>query len=541
MAVNIEIGADFRKFFEKLDDAAQKVGEVGFEMQKAGLALSLSVSAPILALAREAVNASTQLEGVAKEITDLRTKAIQGLGDEIVQAFNLKENVKAFADWIKGLIDRFRELSPELKKLIITLAAVVAAIGPLSSYIGLLLSLLPVLTGALVFLATPMGAIVGLLGLIAAGFLALNVAAAAYNEVSEDTKLLVDGLKGSYQNLGTQLEKIQTLKDNAKNASTEQIQALKNETRQIILQTENLIKQAIARRELLKTRLSEQLQATLQSTRGVGQQGEFIGAEMATVNKLTKEINQLSAEIEASNLQIFRMYEQMHALDYEMNKVAKTTANVTQPIKQLKATGKKAEEIAQVVEDEFKPLISDLGETGKIAGEMFASNLANSTIKGLQSITENAIRFSEDLYTLIRNTLVDLAVTVGESLGNLVNGGTMKDFGKSILITVADFIGKLGKLLIVYGIGMLKFNEAMISLNAPLAIAAGIAMVAAGAAIKGALSKGLEGGGSSGGGGYTSGGGYGGASYNPQPLVLETRIEGNDIILVQKRTQSFTR
>jgi len=541
MAVNIEIGADFRKFFEKLDDAAQKVGDVGFEMQKAGLALSLSVSAPILALAREAVNASTQLEGVAKEITDLRTKAIQGLGDEIVQAFNLKENVKAFADWIKGLIDRFRELSPELKKLIITLAAVVAAIGPLSSYIGLLLSLLPVLTGALVFLATPMGAIVGLLGLIAAGFLALNVAAAAYNEVSEDTKLLVDGLKGSYQNLGTQLEKIQTLKDNAKNASTEQIQALKNETRQIILQTENLIKQAIARRELLKTRLSEQLQATLQSTRGVGQQGEFIGAEMATVNKLTKEINQLSAEIEASNLQIFRMYEQMHALDYEMNKVAKTTANVTQPIKQLKATGKKAEEIAQVVEDEFKPLISDLGETGKIAGEMFASNLANSTIKGLQSITENAIRFSEDLYTLIRNTLVDLAVTVGESLGNLVNGGTMKDFGKSILITVADFIGKLGKLLIVYGIGMLKFNEAMISLNAPLAIAAGIAMVAAGAAIKGALSKGLEGGGSSGGGGYTSGGGYGGASYNPQPLVLETRIEGNDIILVQKRTQSFTR
>ena len=150
-------------------------------------------------------------------------------------------------------------------------------------------------------------------------------------------------------------------------------------------------------------------------------------------------------------------------------------------------------------------------------------------------------KFNQDLTTLVRSSAEGFATAIGEGLGALANGGTLKDFGKGLLITVADFVSQLGKLIIGYAIAMSGLEAAISNPGMwPVALAVGIALVAIGSAISGALSKGLDGGG--GGGGYTGGGGnYGGISYNSQPLVLETRIEGRELILVQKRTNSFTR
>jgi hypothetical protein len=77
-------------------------------------------------------------------------------------------------------------------------------------------------------------------------------------------------------------------------------------------------------------------------------------------------------------------------------------------------------------------------------------------------------------------------------------------------------------------------------MNGPLAIVGGIALVAAGAAISSLSKKGID----TGGGGTAPmaapmGGGMG--AMNTQPIALETKISGRDLILVQNREKGFTR
>ena len=47
--VNVEIGADFRTFFEKLKDAEDKIQNVGKGLMLVGAGLTAGLTAPIIA------------------------------------------------------------------------------------------------------------------------------------------------------------------------------------------------------------------------------------------------------------------------------------------------------------------------------------------------------------------------------------------------------------------------------------------------------------------------------------------------------------
>lgn len=111
-----------------------------------------------------------------------------------------------------------------------------------------------------------------------------------------------------------------------------------------------------------------------------------------------------------------------------------------------------------------------------------------------------------------------------------------------ILSPFADTMTQLGEMLIAEGIAISAFKESLKSLNPYVAIGAGVALLALGAALKSGI-KSLAGGRA--GAGTSSS--YGGGSYGSNPelnyestLTVEVvgRLSGSDIILAGQKTQN---
>jgi hypothetical protein len=179
-------------------------------------------------------------------------------------------------------------------------------------------------------------------------------------------------------------------------------------------------------------------------------------------------------------------------------------------------------------------------------------------LDGLVDPLEN---FNNSLTNIINDTLQNMAVAIGESLGKMLSGGGggIKELMNNFLSIMADGLIQVGKLAIQTGLAIEGIKVALKSMNPVLAIAAGIALVALGTYVKGRLSKSAD---SMGGtkkfanGGIISGptmglmGEYPGASHNPEvvaPLdklkslmgsgggTLEARISGNDLLILMNK------
>jgi hypothetical protein len=161
---------------------------------------------------------------------------------------------------------------------------------------------------------------------------------------------------------------------------------------------------------------------------------------------------------------------------------------------------------------------------------------------------------SEGLTNLINGVLTDVATGFGEQLGNAFSGAKFQV--KALLIPLADAIIQFGKMAIQAGITALAIKKALTLAQAPLAIAAGIALVAIGTAIKnGIAAPKLAEGGLAYGPTMAMVGDNKSARVDPEviaPLsklksmmgdmgmgggVLETRISGNDLIILLNRSQ----
>lgn len=169
------------------------------------------------------------------------------------------------------------------------------------------------------------------------------------------------------------------------------------------------------------------------------------------------------------------------------------------------------------------------------------------------SLQNKIIDLSLELKSIIDGALNDLAVGFGEQLGNAISGAGFNV--KQLLIPLADAIISFGKMAIQAGVTALAIKKALTLAQAPLAIAAGIALVAIGTAIKnGAAAPKLAEGGLAFGPTMATVGDNRNARVDPEviaPLsklksmmgdmgmggVLETRISGNDLIILLNRSQ----
>jgi len=153
------------------------------------------------------------------------------------------------------------------------------------------------------------------------------------------------------------------------------------------------------------------------------------------------------------------------------------------------------------------------------------------------------MKMGEALSSGLKSLATEGLVSFGNFLGSVISGGdvTMKDFGRGLLDSIGKFMGQFGEAMIAMGIAQAMLKASIKTMNPAVAILGGIALVAAGAAISNLSKKGLEGtsGGSTSPMGSMAGGGMG--AMNTQPIALETKISGRDLILVQNREKGFTR
>lgn len=91
----------------------------------------------------------------------------------------------------------------------------------------------------------------------------------------------------------------------------------------------------------------------------------------------------------------------------------------------------------------------------------------------------------------VQSAFASMAVSVGESFANMITGtGDLSDFFSSLLSIVTDFMKQFGEALIASAVAGIAFQNLLA--NPYLALAAGVALVAAAAVVKNILTKGPE-------------------------------------------------
>jgi hypothetical protein len=174
----------------------------------------------------------------------------------------------------------------------------------------------------------------------------------------------------------------------------------------------------------------------------------------------------------------------------------------------------------------------DLGEI-EVTGEIFPKNQL------LVKFTEGIKDLSNEMKALLQTYVVDVVVSIGDLIGQaLVMGGDAFKGGKEDMLKgFADFLGKLGGMMIAFGITLSAFWEGLKNpANASIVIAAGIAAVVAAGAIKGYLKKQSN---NNTIGSMTSsnrdGGSMGSNGYSNNDMYIYSRLDGRDLVLSNQR------
>jgi len=107
--------------------------------------------------------------------------------------------------------------------------------------------------------------------------------------------------------------------------------------------------------------------------------------------------------------------------------------------------------------------------------------------KEIKKFVPEVTQFAKDTASLISNGITSGFSGIGDAIGSaLANGdNVLEAFGASILGTIGDILMQFGKLTIAAGVASLALKSALKLGNPIAAIAAGTALVAVGAAVKG--------------------------------------------------------
>ena len=139
-----------------------------------------------------------------------------------------------------------------------------------------------------------------------------------------------------------------------------------------------------------------------------------------------------------------------------------------------------------VTDTEFEPLPYDEEETD----EKFLKLETNYA-----RIKVAAMEMADKVTQAVNRMAVDTIVGMADIAGAMAVGeASFADMGKFIIGQFATILSQLGQMFIEYGIALMGFQAASISMNPALAIAAGAALVAVAGGIKAHMSKMGEGG-----------------------------------------------
>jgi phage-related protein len=141
---------------------------------------------------------SGQAEALASTDSGRITQAWNAIGDAMEKVGAIILPIIAdFADYVKGLAEKFQQLSPETQKFIVIGGALAAAIGPVVTALGLMMTALAPMAGVIMAIVSP-------LGLLAAGIAAAGVAIYQnWGSLKEDFPAITGAIEGALDGLKT--------------------------------------------------------------------------------------------------------------------------------------------------------------------------------------------------------------------------------------------------------------------------------------------------------------------------------------------------
>ena len=266
----------------------------------------------------------------------------------------------------------------------------------------------------------------------------------------------------------------------------------------------------------------------------------------AFFDKFKLKPREATKEIKSFGETLKKVKEQVSAFtlaDKDDKKTGTTTGKTKTPEKLLstKEQTKKVSTLKAEINDIMKPF------QPKIIPVVDVEAIQKSLKEKIPEAKHVLQKVGEELGQALSDGLKSIATegltAFGEFLGSVISGGDMdaKDFGKGLLNSISGFMKQFGELMIAQGVAqeLLKKSIALGPAGGGAGlIIGGIALVAAATAMSNLSKKGI---------GSTSstpspsptGGGMGTMAL--QPISLETKISGRDLILVQNREKGFSR
>ena len=458
-------------------------------------ALTDSVGATDEAFKKTAQSASFQFE---KGMATMKNSLLE-IGQVVLPA--VVEGIQKLSGFIKGLADRFKSLSPFTQNLIVTFGAILAAAGPLLIVFGKMM--------------TGISALGPVLRLAAVGFRALTATMLANPIIAVAAAIAAIGV--------------------AIYSYTKAQKAALNES----LSIEEIEKRIAEKRKKLA---SEQARVADGYGGQVKKNVELLKKEISALKDKEKAIKASAKALKLSEKETAPVA----AAPFQM---------ITAPTQKPEATAVKMPSVSTIGGGggglEMAGIATPITDAIKLDTALIPAAMDEQQQILLEKRTEaleRTMAFNQGLNKIVTGGLNDLAVGIGQSLGEaLSSGGNLaQKLSKVVLSTIGSMAQQLGKLAIGIGIGVKSIAAALKSLNPAVAIAAGIALVALGAfasAQAGKIGSGGGGGGKGGGatafakGGIVSGptmglvGEYPGARSNPEVIApldkLQNMIGGN--------------
>jgi hypothetical protein len=316
----------------------------------------------------------------------------------------------------------------------------------------------------------------------------------SYLKGMTDEKALADGLSGVYDKLSTSILK----KAKAQAASD--------------IITENT-KEAIK----LEGLLAQQKQATIDKQKEANKASDLSIVLTKAGNTLISDKEAAQIKVNESKVKEGEIQEQINELQKESLELANQLAGSGDLTLDPGGKGKGKEDaliaiskFAEAVNTNLKGVTPIVVEESKKIKSALIDAVPTGVMMSdkLGELLLTYMDFDKKMKALIDSTATNTFAGLGEAIGEALStgGNVFSALGKSILMSVGNFLKDFGKLMIQYGVTALAFSKASTALLNPITagpaavalIATGVALTAIGSAIKGTLSGGGGGSGSRG-------------------------------------------
>ena len=502
-----DVAGSIKKLAGEGLNLADAKDEVGRSAQSALLVLANSTD-QTAKLTTEFQNAKGAAQGMADIMDDTAEGAMKRMqsaleGAQIEIGSALAPIMIKLADIVSDLAGRFSSMSDGGQMLIMSVAGIAAAIGPI-------LMILPNLIEGI--------------KLARIAFTALN------------TTMLANPFFLAATAITAVVGAVALLYSNATDAEKE-VAKLRDELNG--LDKDEAVRVAAARIEVQKEAVEKQRMAV-----------EALRKQVLVGDAVERRIHMQSIARHSEELaameEVLAGFEAVHAELVATVPAADTVANNIKDIGDAAASTKNDfKTLKPAIVDALQPLEAMPIKTEAVAKSLAGVSTAVSDM--VSEITPELQKFSEDVSSAIEGAVNTAVIGFGMMLGEgIATGQGMKGVGAMLLGVFADLAIQLGTLAIGYGIAIENIKVALASLAGPVAIAAGVALVALGAGLKGAIAKSAE---QSGVPAFAEGGlvygptmglvgEYPGAKTNPEVIApldkLRSMIGGNTVQVTGK-------